>query len=89
LTKKGPLDPFALGALLLDWVIRCGWIEAEGEGRMRKYYIADSGDREMMTKGIEVDKIFDHKELSKKDPTKVFGGKPYWRTTTETPVRSS
>jgi hypothetical protein len=73
--RRGPLNPFALGAVLLEWVVRSGWIEAEGEGRMRKYYITDSGEREMMTKGIEVDKIFHYKEFSKKDMTEVFGGR--------------
>jgi hypothetical protein len=75
LTRRGPLSPFALGAVLLEWVVKSGWIETEGEGRMRKYYITDSGEREMMAKGIEVDKIFHYKEFSKKDMTEVFGGR--------------
>ncbi|MGA1976129.1 MAG: hypothetical protein ABSG92_10890 [Conexivisphaerales archaeon] len=75
MTRRDPLNPFALGAALLEWAIRSGWIEAEGEGRMRKYYITDSGEHEMMAKGIKVDKISHYKEFSKKDMTEMFGGR--------------
>lgn len=75
LRKRGPLNPLALGAVLLDWAIRSGWIEAEGEGRMRKLYITDSGEHEMTAKGIEVDKISRYKEFSKKDMNEMFGGR--------------
>ena len=42
---------------------------------MRKYYITDSGEHEMMAKGIKVDKISHYKEFSKKDMTEMFGGR--------------
>ncbi|MFH0778902.1 MAG: hypothetical protein V2A71_09820 [Candidatus Eisenbacteria bacterium] len=50
------VNPFALGAALVDRAVELGWVEIESDGRRSAYYITEAGSEGLEEFGVKLEK---------------------------------